>query len=176
MSSTPTIAPRWGVGFTSVILNAPRFLSANDYDPISITMENNASQSMTMAFRLQTDPRLISVLEPNTTNLFYSGTLTLDRGERRGSPEVKIKFPWSGDSNMAVLNQPAGLSLWGSTGEVADGWVADIPLQIAPMPWIRFTSEKLFYVVSGIATILGIPFIRNAFKRPRRPPPRPATP
>ena len=159
----------WEVGHVKVVLDAPRRLSPNDFDPLSITMQRTSAEFGSASFRLVGDGIHDFTLPDGASTTFYSDTLPSGvKGEAYAGKPVQPKFLWPSKNNEQILDAPAGLSLRGRAGSVSEGTIAELPLRFAPFPLTRFAANNLHYALGIIGTPLIAIVVRSILVKKQR--------
>jgi hypothetical protein len=124
-------------------LTSAKFLSANEDETIVLGMENMDSDKIPVEFRLKNAGAVHGHIGLAANNAFYQGPVSAQEQVNR---ELHVNFPCSFGQVLEVLNQEAGLSLWGGVKAQQIGKISDLPIRIGPIPW----AKKLFTWTSGI--------------------------
>ncbi len=146
---------QWQFQGLSVLVAAPRYISANDEDEIRFAVTNHKNMEVQVVFRLLNSPSLPSFLcsdLQNSMNILYAGTV---RSQEQINQRCKILFPWDTSQPDTVLGRVAELSLWGGSNQTTLQKISDLPMVISPLPWNRSISLGLGPLLTGAVIYLG---------------------
>ena len=138
---------RSGLPPLKLTVSSSKFLSANEDEIIVLGMENMDSNKVDVEFRLENEGVVPVHMGLAASNAFYLGQVSAGEQVNR---QVNVNFPCSFSQVLEVVNQEAGLSLWGGLKATQIKKVKDLPLMIGPIPWAR----RLFTVTSSLFGVL----------------------
>ncbi len=146
---------QWQFQGMSVLIVAPRYISANDEDEVRFAVTNYKDMEARVEFRLLNSPSLPSLLcsdLQNFKNILYAGMVG---SKEQINQRCKILFPWDTSQPDTVLGHVAELSLWGGGSQTALQKISDLPIAISPLPWNRSISVGLGPLLAGAVIYLG---------------------
>lgn len=144
------------VSSVSVHINSAKYLTSNEADEISFTLENEESANTDATMRLLNGTEVEVTYEVGTqgpTNTVYSDTLS---GLEKRTERVKPRVEWDLSHMDFLAPKPAGLSLSAHTSKMGNTPITkDLAIFLCPIPLSKWAAENLY--LTGIpASIISL--------------------